>query len=259
MRTHTSVSRQHGVALITVMVLLLLSIIAVLAAARTGLLNEALVGNESDYQRALSAAEALLKDAEIDIRGRLPNGRMCQETAPGSDIPLAGFVGCRNPAGGAPYFPRNGDDFDTVRDILRLAPVVPCLQGICLPSSLTSILPPPAVPFLIEDNLNVMAASGLRYGAFSQSPAAALNNPNPILTNNPPPAAFNATLQGWYWVEIFEYDSSSAEHREIQPHGKIPYIYRITAVALGQKVGTRAVVKAFFVPFPRCTLVEPCL
>ncbi len=45
MTTNQARSSQSGIALVTVMVILLLSIIAVLAAGRTGLLNEALVGS----------------------------------------------------------------------------------------------------------------------------------------------------------------------------------------------------------------------
>ncbi len=55
-----------------VLIFLLLAIISVLGAYRAGFLNERMVGNESDYNRAFAAAEALIRDAEMDIRGRRP-------------------------------------------------------------------------------------------------------------------------------------------------------------------------------------------
>jgi Tfp pilus assembly protein PilX len=36
---------------------------------RTSLFNELIVGNDADYQRAFEAAQAILQDAELDIRG----------------------------------------------------------------------------------------------------------------------------------------------------------------------------------------------
>jgi hypothetical protein len=63
---------QQGIALLTVLVLLLLSLTAVLGALRYSNLNEAMLGNTSDYNRTFAAAEALVRDAEIDIRVAAP-------------------------------------------------------------------------------------------------------------------------------------------------------------------------------------------
>ena len=60
------------------MLVLLVCCAVVAASARTGLLHEALTGNQSDQLRANAAAEALLRDAEIDIRGVLPDGQPCR-------------------------------------------------------------------------------------------------------------------------------------------------------------------------------------
>jgi Tfp pilus assembly protein PilX len=104
---------QQGIALVTVLVLLLLSLTAVLGALRYSNLNEAMLGNTSDYNRTFAAAEALVRDAEIDIRGRLPpytlqadgsRGTPCRPTAAGSLTTLAGFQGCRNKALPIPHF-----------------------------------------------------------------------------------------------------------------------------------------------------------
>jgi type IV pilus assembly protein PilX len=59
---------QRGVSLFIVMVILLLSLLVVLGALNMTNLNEAIVGNQSDAQRAYGAAEALLDAARLDIR-----------------------------------------------------------------------------------------------------------------------------------------------------------------------------------------------
>jgi type IV pilus assembly protein PilX len=59
---------QGGFSLPVVMVTALLATLLVLTASRTALLDEAAIGNESDYQRALEDAQELLRDAESDIQ-----------------------------------------------------------------------------------------------------------------------------------------------------------------------------------------------
>ena len=69
--------RQRGVALFVVIVFVMLSMLLALWASRTSLFNELVVGNDADYQRAFEAAQALLQDAELDIRRELPDGTAC--------------------------------------------------------------------------------------------------------------------------------------------------------------------------------------
>lgn len=255
---------QRGVALITILVILLLSIIAVLAAGRSGLLNEALVGNETDYGRTLAAAEALLRDAEVDIRGRLPNGFLCRTSPVGTgDMDShPDFTGCRNTnVATNAFFPTVDTELTDVRTIVLTAspaPAPPCHQGICIPDTLTQLNNPTGSPaFTIEDNLAVMMPRGVRYGTFTRSDGGATligaANVNPILRQPasgavPPVTAAN---QGWYWVEIFRYDIHNplapVSDPKLKPPPAAPFIYRITAVALGQKPGTRAVLKSFYV------------
>jgi type IV pilus assembly protein PilX len=260
-RTHHA---QRGVALITILVILLLSIIAVLAAGRSGLLNEALVGNETDYGRTLAAAEALLRDAEVDIRGRFPNGFLCRTSPVGTgDVDSdPNFTGCRNTSIATnAFFPTLESELAEVRTIVLAAspaPAPPCFQGICVPDSLIQLNNPSGSPtFTIEDNLATMAPLGVRYGTFTRADGGATlvgaTNINPILRQPPPgpPPAVTAANQGWYWVEIFRYDVGNAmaagPDATLKPKATAPFIYRITAVALGQKPGTRAVLKSFYV------------
>src|SRR5256885_8542923 len=55
----------------------MLSMLLALWASRTSLFNELVVGNDADYQRAYEAAQALLQDAELDIRGEKADGTVC--------------------------------------------------------------------------------------------------------------------------------------------------------------------------------------
>ena len=67
-------ANQRGVALFVVIVFVLLTMLAALWASRTALFGEMIVGNDADYQRAFEAAQALLQDAELDIREEHADG-----------------------------------------------------------------------------------------------------------------------------------------------------------------------------------------
>lgn len=72
-------NRQHGVALFVVLVAVMLSTLLALWASRTSLFNEMVVSNDADYQRAFEAAQALMQDAELDIRGEFAGGKSYQD------------------------------------------------------------------------------------------------------------------------------------------------------------------------------------
>ena len=75
--------RQRGISLFTILVLLLLTMLLVLGAMRLSLFNESIVGNQADAQRAYAASEALLRNAEADIRA---NGLHCAANAGGIEL-----------------------------------------------------------------------------------------------------------------------------------------------------------------------------
>lgn len=256
--------RQSGISLITVLVLLLLSLMAVMGAFRVANLNEALLGNSTDYSRTYAAAEALLNDAELDIRGRRPPfttiqadgiyGFPCRSDTAGSNTTKTGYVGCRNLAGGDPWFPEGGSDFENVDLIVAantdtyFAATRRCLKGICIPLNSTDLAN-------IENNLTAMASLGATYGQYTRantydtSPGV---SGNPILIANP--------ARAWYWVEVFRYQKAvcgtigACGATPNEPDGLRPYVFRITAVAQGLKVDasgnptTRVVLKSVFVP-----------
>lgn len=78
--------RQRGATLFVVIVFVLLSMLLALWASRTALFNELVVGNDADYQRAYEAAQALLQDAELDIRGESADGSACTPDPNSTDV-----------------------------------------------------------------------------------------------------------------------------------------------------------------------------
>jgi type IV pilus assembly protein PilX len=252
---------QRGISLFTVLIMLLLSLTAVLGAFRVANLNEALLGNTSDYARAQAAAEALVRDAEMDIRGRRPpitvvqadgsRGFPCRPNPPGSATSLlteSGYIGCRqqgaNPTTPTPWFPRNSEDFDAVSDLAAANNALTrCMQGICVPLTESSLAP-------IEDNLATMTPFGATYGQYTRDSLAALDvQGNPILNSS-----ILVPARAWYWVEVFRYEQAVSSGASLAsaliPDPSAPFVYRITAVVQGLKSGTRVVVKSVFVPYP---------
>jgi len=95
---------QSGISLIMVLLVLVLVALTAISASRSSLFNETVTGNEADYNRALSAAEALVRDAQIDILGKFGplTSQVCN--------PNPNAIGCRiSPTGVAtltdPFFP----------------------------------------------------------------------------------------------------------------------------------------------------------
>lgn len=248
---------QRGIALPTVLVLLLLSIISVLGAFKVGLLNEIMVGNVSDYSRARAAAEALVRDAEMDIRGRRPPyttiqsdgtlGFPCRpnpSTSTTSQIIETGWIGCRNNAvPGTPWFPRTSEEFDEVSDIVaENNAVIRCEAGICMPLNMTDL-------GAIENNLDAMKQFGATYGLYTRNGLA-----YPSVAGNPILNGTGVNARAWYWVEAFRYGESVSSGispaSNLTPEPSASFVYRITAIAQGLKASTRVVIKSTFVPFP---------
>lgn len=236
-------SAQRGISLIMVLVMLLLSVTAVLGAFRVSNLNESMLGNSSDYNRTYAAAEALIRDAEIDIRGRTPPyteqadgtlGPPCRPVAPGSLLVQSGFVGCRNQGIGDPWIPKY-EEFDTVGDMVAALDASRCWQGLCFPVNSTDLAN-------IEANIAAMIPRGATYGQFTRAGLAAPGAAgNPILSG--------AQARGWYWIEAFRY-GVTVPPSEFAPDSNSPIVYRITAIAQGLKPGTQVVLKSVFVPTP---------
>ncbi|MBT0569283.1 hypothetical protein KIK84_03020 [Curvibacter sp. CHRR-16] len=254
-KTH-SWRKQQGISLLIVLILLLLTIAAVTGAFRVANISEAFTGSNSDYQRTYAAAEALMQDAEIDVRGRLPPyttvqadglvGTPCKPSTADPLLTQSGFFGCRRADSTVPWFPRSSEDFDVIADIVNgTGSARSCLQGICIPTSPTFYSP------AIENDLSTMLAVGAYYGQYTGTSPGSVTS-NPVLTSN------TSAPYARYWVEVLPYTTAPANSttsmnplaEDLRPDKTLPYVYRITVVAQGLKAGSRVVLKSVFVPSP---------
>lgn len=223
------VRAQTGLSLLVVMVVLALGSLLALGAARTGWLNEKLVSTQSDHERTLAAAHALLKDAENDIRGQGADGAPCS-----TDPAHAGCRGARTDK--RPFFPTDVADLADLA--ARIGTGEMCRQGICLPTSVNSVNPQAfATELVAEAAATATGSRGARYGQFTGT-----------TTRNPLLGGANATA--WYWVEVFHYglDSPIPDWRAPRPDAARPFVYRINAYVQGHKAGTRVWLRSLLVP-----------
>lgn len=218
--------RQRGVALFIVLVIVMLGALLAAWASRSALLNEMLTGNDSDYQRAFEAAQAMVRDAEFDILGMHPDGSLCQE-------------GCRTWAPAqtaeAVFFPTDPNEYLDLKAILD-AQTLSCIAGLCTPDKVDARF------WEDETKLLAMQAVASHYG--KHTGAKAIEAGNPLLIPDPTPRA-------WYWIELLPYSMSAAidggKTNELAPDAQTPFVYRITAIAHGRKPHTQAVVQTIMV------------
>lgn len=226
---HTSrkPGKQNGIALFVVIVMLLLSLLIVLSSSKTSLFNEAFTGNESDYSRALEAAQLLVADATVDITGKKADGTNCS-AAP-----------CRSAVTTVVHFPEEGSGYDEMKANLIAVSPIHCKNGICMP-----ICPDTTVAGVCNGNeprfwltsgaLSSMASSGATYGQYTGATPGSTGNT--ILMSG----------KAWYWVEVMSYMKNMVNpaSTRLPNNPKFPYVFRITAVAQGAKEGTQAVVQS---------------
>lgn len=229
---------QRGVALVIVLIVLTLCGIAALSSTHLGWLNEKLVGAESDRQRAQAAAEALIRDAENDIKGwRTGASQPCPQPA--------AFAGCRDFDAGHPFFPQDAAELELLQ--ARLPPGPPgCLRGICLPAATdTMSLEDMSTHFTAMTAGEGVTSVAARYGEFTGLDAESAGNP--LLRWSEVPRA-------WYWVEVFWYDIAgdivASSPHGLTPDQRHPFVYRITAHVQGMKPGTRVWLRSVYVPRP---------
>lgn len=226
--------KERGVALFVVIIFVMLSMLLALWAARSSLFNEILVGNDADYQRTFEAAQAMLQDAEMDIRGVNPDGTSCTTNSGKPDV-------CRTNTG--VYFDIETKDLqDLFSTIATKSPTVGCYKGICTKRANAQDF------WNNSTTLTAMTASdvGARYGQFTGADAAA--TANPILANT------KAGEGAWYWVEVMPYMDPKIALMSGMPPGsnverfapslKKLWVYRITAIAHGNKPGSEVVLQS---------------
>ena len=240
-------ANQRGVALFVVIVFVLLTMLAALWASRTALFGEMIVGNDADYQRAFEAAQALLQDAELDIREEHADGTPWRQSdaartlnAPceaNSDI-------CRTKAD-LPRPPETAEDLGDLLAHLKTQSTG-CQHGLCLKRTGNQDFWNDTATLTAMTAANV----GARYGQYTGAKKGDSSNPaNPILQQT------GAGKGGWYWIEVLPYDQSSKSsgvivggsgatnldllRLNLKPH----VVYRITALAQGLKPNTRVVLQ----------------
>lgn len=235
-----AVQRQRGISLFVVIVFVMLSMLLALWASRTSIFNEMVVGNDADYQRAFEAAQALLQDAELDIRGEKADGSDCR-------IPVA--TNCRGGQTGVAQIPLEAKEVsELLADLEGITTGPRCLNGLCIKRTgrqdfwnNTSDNTDPLEDFTLSQMMTTTV--GARYGQYSGASIGS-SNANPILAiGNRGVDTTKNNEGGWYWIEVLPYDASAANSALIagspqnlalnmQPN----VVYRITAIAHGRKM-----------------------
>ncbi|MBP8018709.1 MAG: hypothetical protein KAY82_01600 [Hylemonella sp.] len=236
---------ERGVSLLMVLLVMVLVTLTALSASRSSFFNESVTSNEADYNRALSAAESLIRDAQLDINGMASDGVSCNWGA--------NFEGCRPSATGTPtlaepFFPSDLVLGTAQSSALQTALNNVCVAGICAPNPWPANALPPnfwLTPATLQSYVNGANGTAATYGQFTRQVPGATGNP--ILTAANPARA-------WYWVELIDFAVTSCAAVPAQcvnrPIAKLPFIYRITAVARGQRANTMAVIQTYYVPYP---------
>lgn len=217
-----SARQQAGAVALVVLIMMMLAVLTALGTIRTQWMSERAVGTESDMQRAYAAAEAIMRDARLDVQGLRADGVTPCSTSEAQ-------VGCRDSAGGRPFFPLDLQDRETV--MVRMgASSNFCTDGICMPASSTLW-----TPTYLRSNLAALTAAGVgaTYGQFTGASGQAAGNP--LL--NP------ATPRAWYWVEVYTYNQlgflSVTPDGVPLPPATSPFVFRITVHVQGLRPGTR--------------------
>ena len=234
---HLPIHKQRGVTLFVVIVFVLLTTLLALWGSRTALFSEMVVGNDADYQRAFEAAQALLQDAELDIRNENSDGSACANTDVSSNPNL-----CREgSAGSITRIPLEEQDVSLlIANLDALTSVPKCKHGICVKRSGQQDFWNNAAALEAMEKQGI----GVRYGQYTGAKIGAASNP--ILTDR---TANNRG--GWYWIEIMRYDKDAGSTGLIPANASnfpplqldMNIVFRITAVAHGLKPNTMVVLQ----------------
>jgi type IV pilus assembly protein PilX len=249
--------RQRGVSLFIVMVILLLSLLIVLGALAAASLNESIVGNQSDAQRAYGAAEALLDAARLDI---LFNGRYCVASG-------QGLQGTNSNFPGATCISRYPSDMNGTLPPIAMdscSSQYPYM-GICLSQSPSDKLFNTGnidQKMAVQDKNSSPTAQMWQNGTLN---GVSYNNPyikavqgDAVYSGNTSLTAKNEGVGGVYWVEVFPAGPTAmAPNPNLLtlnvpplPDSKYPYIFRITAMARGLKSNTISLLRVYYIPYP---------
>ncbi len=234
-------SKQRGISLYIVAVLMMLSMLLALWASRTSLFNEMVVGNDADYQRALEAAQALIQDAELDIKGEQANGDTCQLVGGNTDVCRPAEATNANTV----WIPTEEKEVSAIFTALDSAPTK-CIKGLCLKRTGEQDFWNDKATLTAMRTNNV----GARYGQFTGAETG--SHSNPILKLNKTTTASDEG--GWYWIEMMPYDPDAGNSglisngsQNLALNLKPNVAYRITALARGLKPSTQVILQSTLV------------
>lgn len=238
--------RQRGVALFIVIIFVMLSMLLALWASRTSLFQEMLTGNDADYQRTFEAAQTLLQDAELDIRGEMADGSAC------SAAPCRAYSDSLQ-------FPGDSKEINPLITLLE-AEATRCKDALCTRrvgrqdfwnyATEETVVKPAANAASGEVPLSALKAVGARYGQYTGAANTTAAGPlNPILTET------DEKRGGWYWIEIMRYSDAAksaslivdASTSQLPLNLDVYVVFRITALAFGRKPGTSVVLQQTYV------------
>lgn len=124
-------------------------------------------------------------------------------------------------------------EYETLRLRIAAQSAFGCVEGICTPDDANSLT---AQHWGGLESGNAFWATGARYGQFS---GAADSSQASLLS------------QGRYWIEVLVAQTpANAAVSTVSPDPITPFVFRLTAVVLGQRAGTQAVLQSIVVPVP---------
>lgn len=234
------IPRQRGIALFVVIIFVMLSMLLALWASRTAWFNEMVVGNDADYQRAFEAAQALIQDAELDIRGEQASGAACI----GDDNnPII----CRRGAN-IQKFPTEDKDIGILLAELENLEGVKCRHAICAKFTAQQDFwnnsdPKKGITLAQMQGVGNDKAPAARYGDYTGAKTGSTSNP--ILAER------TSDRGGWYWIEVLPYAKGAGNSALISDSASnlldisldTYVVYRITALAQGLKPNTQVVLQ----------------
>lgn len=242
MPTHQPIHSQRGATLFVVIVFVMLTTLLALWGSRSALFSEMVVGNDADYQRAFEAAQALLVDAELDIRNERSDGTNCQKDSSNLSI-------CREGSDTAPItrVPIEEQDVSLLLATLDNISTGPkCRHALCVKRTgkqdfwnNTVASAGITLADMEKAGSGTETPIGARYGQYTGAQTG--TSSNPILADR---SANNRG--GWYWIEVMRYDKD-AGNTDLLPGNSSNFlplqldmnvVFRITAVAHGLKPNT---------------------
>ena len=245
------IRRQRGVSLVVVIIFVMLSMLLALWASRTSMFNEMVVSNDADYQRAFEAAQALLQDAELDIRGERADGKPCDF----GGLPAAASERvCRR--GAVQKIPLEAQEVGLLLAELEETSngnATGCKNALCTKrvgpmdfwNNNNAALGPTRTQMFNAGANGLIDGVGARYGQYTGALTGSNASTNPILRETA------ADRGGMYWIEVLPYDESS-KYSGILVGGAgnllalnltPSVVYRITAIAYGRKENTIVVLQ----------------